>query len=194
MCMKILCCPSGWTVCSRIREFVEEILDVLGLREKRNAMPNQLSGRQQQRVALARALASHPAIVLLDEPTGNLDSATSQDVMGLIRVSAERFGQTLVMITHNEELAQMAHRHCAHRRRPDSGRGCGNMTLKVSNASLIRELAAKTWRANRKRNFLTIFAIFLTSLLITVVLGPWHHLLSDPVPAAAALPRAWILI
>ena len=92
------------------QEFVEEILDVLGLREKRNAMPNQLSGGQQQRVALARALASHPAIVLLDEPTGNLDSATSQDVMGLIRVSAERFGQTLVMITHNEELAQMAHR------------------------------------------------------------------------------------
>ena len=92
------------------QEFVEEILDVLGLTEKRNAMPNQLSGGQQQRVALARALASHPAIVLLDEPTGNLDSATSQDVMGLIRVSAERFGQTLVMITHNEELAQMAHR------------------------------------------------------------------------------------
>ena len=92
------------------QEFVEEILDVLGLTEKRNAMPNQRSGGQQQRVALARALASHPAIVLLDEPTGNLDSATSQDVMGLIRVSAERFGQTLVMITHNEELAQMAHR------------------------------------------------------------------------------------
>lgn len=92
------------------QEFVEEILDVLGLTEKRNAMPNQLSGGQQQRVALARALASHPAIVLLDEPTGNLDSATSQDVMGLIRVSADRFGQTLVMITHNEELAQMAHR------------------------------------------------------------------------------------
>mgnify|MGYP001624078370 CR=1 FL=1 len=92
------------------QEFVEEILDVLGLTEKRNAMPNQLSGGQQQRVALARALASHPAIVLLDESTGNLDSATSQDVMGLIRVSAERFGQTLVMITHNEELAQMAHR------------------------------------------------------------------------------------
>ena len=92
------------------QEFVEEILDVLGLTEKRNAMPNQLSGGQQQRVALARALASHPAIVLRDEPTGNLDSATSQDVMGLIRVSADRFGQTLVMITHNEELAQMAHR------------------------------------------------------------------------------------
>ena len=92
------------------QEFVEEILDVLGLTEKRNAMPNQLSGGQQQRVALARALASHPAIVRLDEPTGNLDSATSQDVMGLIRVSADRFGQTLVMITHNEELAQMAHR------------------------------------------------------------------------------------
>ena len=92
------------------QEFVEEILDVLGLTEKRNAMPNQLSGGQQQRVALARALASHPAIVLLDEPTGNLDSATSQDVMGLIRVSADRFGQTLVMITHNGELAQMAHR------------------------------------------------------------------------------------
>ena len=92
------------------QEFVEEILEVLGLSEKRNAMPNQLSGGQQQRVALARALASHPAIILLDEPTGNLDSATSQDVMGLVRVSGERFGQTIVMITHNEELAQMSHR------------------------------------------------------------------------------------
>lgn len=92
------------------RKFVEEILEVLGLTEKKNAMPNQLSGGQQQRVALARALAAHPAIILLDEPTGNLDSVTSQDVMGLIRVSGEQFGQTIVMITHNEELAQMSNR------------------------------------------------------------------------------------
>ncbi len=103
------------------QEFVEEILEVLGLTEKRNAMPNQLSGGQQQRVALARALASHPAIILLDEPTGNLDSATSQDVMGLVRVSGERFGQTIVMITHNEELAQMSHRIV----RIEDGKICG---------------------------------------------------------------------
>lgn len=92
------------------KDFVDEILEVLGLTEKRSSMPGQLSGGQQQRVALARALASHPAIILLDEPTGNLDSATSQDVLGLIRVSGERFGQTIVMITHNEEIAQMSHR------------------------------------------------------------------------------------
>ena len=73
-------------------------------------MPSQLSGGQQQRVAIARALASKPVILLADEPTGNLDSVTSQDVLGLLKVTGERFGQTIVMITHNEEIAQMADR------------------------------------------------------------------------------------
>lgn len=92
------------------RGYVEQILTMLGLKEKKYAMPNQLSGGQQQRVALARALASKPAIILADEPTGNLDSHTSQDVLGLMKTTGQRFGQTIVMITHNEEIAQMAGR------------------------------------------------------------------------------------
>ena len=84
------------------RKFVEHIMEMLGLTEKKFAMPNQLSGGQQQRVALARALAAKPAIILADEPTGNLDSSTSQDVLGLIKVSSEQLGQTVAMITHNE--------------------------------------------------------------------------------------------
>ncbi|MBE5905858.1 MAG: ABC transporter ATP-binding protein [Lachnospiraceae bacterium] len=89
---------------------VDEILALLHLEEKKYAMPTQLSGGQQQRVALARALFGKPTIVLADEPTGNLDSRTSQDVLGLMKVSAEKLGQTIVMITHNEEIAQLADR------------------------------------------------------------------------------------
>ena len=92
------------------RAFVDSILEILGLNEKVYALPSQLSGGQQQRVAIARALAAKPAILLADEPTGNLDSATSQDVLGLLKVTGERFAQTMVMITHNEEIAQMANR------------------------------------------------------------------------------------
>lgn len=90
--------------------FVTEIIGMLGLQGKENVMPNQLSGGQQQRVALARALAAKPAIILADEPTGNLDSQTSMDVLGLIKSSSEKLGQTVVMITHDEEIAQMAGR------------------------------------------------------------------------------------
>ncbi len=89
---------------------IDNILQTLGLSQKSTSMPNQLSGGQQQRVAIARALASKPAIILADEPTGNLDSKTSLDVMGLLKVTSERFSQTIVMITHNEEIAQMADR------------------------------------------------------------------------------------
>ena len=103
------------------KKFVEDILEMLGLTEKKFAMPSQLSGGQQQRVALARALAAKPAIILADEPTGNLDSSTSQDVLGLIKVSSEQLGQTVVMITHNEEIAQMAGRII----RLEDGRICG---------------------------------------------------------------------
>lgn len=92
------------------KEFVENVIQILGLKNKIYALPSQLSGGQQQRVAIARALASKPVIVLADEPTGNLDSATSQDVLGLMKTTGERFGQTMVMITHNEEIAQMADR------------------------------------------------------------------------------------
>ncbi len=90
--------------------YVEQIVKTLGLESKLYNLPNNLSGGQQQRVAIARALAAKPAIILADEPTGNLDSKTSQDVMGLLKVTSQKFKQTLVMITHNEEIAQMADR------------------------------------------------------------------------------------
>ncbi len=92
------------------KKFVEEIIDTLMLTSKKEVLPNQLSGGQQQRVAIARALASRPAIILADEPTGNLDSKTGQDVLSLLKVSAEKYGQTIVMITHNDEIAQLADR------------------------------------------------------------------------------------
>ncbi len=92
------------------QELVNEIINTLGLSEKIKAYPSQLSGGQQQRVAIARALASAPAIILADEPTGNLDSKTTQDVMGLLKVTSQKFAQTIVMITHNDEIAQLADR------------------------------------------------------------------------------------
>ena len=90
--------------------FVGEVIRSLGLEDMQNRLPNQLSGGQQQRVAIARALAAKPAIVLADEPTGNLDSRTSQDVLSLLKVTGQKFSQTIVMITHNEAIAQMADR------------------------------------------------------------------------------------
>lgn len=91
-------------------DYIGRIIRTLGLDSKLENLPNNLSGGQQQRVAIARALASKPAIVLADEPTGNLDSRTSQDVLGLLKVTGEKFSQTILMITHNEELAQLADR------------------------------------------------------------------------------------
>ena len=91
-------------------KYVRQIIGILGLKERLYALPAQLSGGQQQRVAIARALAAKPAILLADEPTGNLDSRTSQDVLSLLKVTGEKFGQTIVMITHNEEIAQLANR------------------------------------------------------------------------------------
>ena len=92
------------------KAYVDQIIETLGLEKKLRSLPNNLSGGQQQRVAIARALAAKPAILLADEPTGNLDSKTSQDVMGLLKVTSQYFAQTIVMITHNEEIAQMADR------------------------------------------------------------------------------------
>ena len=89
---------------------IDNIIETLGLTSKTNSLPNQLSGGQQQRVAIARALATKPAIILADEPTGNLDSKTSLDVLGLLKITSDKFKQTIVMITHNEEIAQMADR------------------------------------------------------------------------------------
>lgn len=92
------------------KKYIDSIIETLGLQSKLNNLPNNLSGGQQQRVAIARALASKPAIVLADEPTGNLDSRTSQDVLGLMKITSQKFSQTIVMITHNEEIAQLADR------------------------------------------------------------------------------------
>ena len=91
-------------------DFLDKIVNTLGLEKKPGSLPSQLSGGQQQRVAIARALAAAPAIILADEPTGNLDSRTSQDVLSLLKVTSQKFAQTIVMITHNEEIAQTADR------------------------------------------------------------------------------------
>lgn len=92
------------------QDYISRIINTLGLDAKVNNLPSQLSGGQQQRAAIARALAAKPAMILADEPTGNLDSRTSMDVLGLLKVTARKFEQTIVMITHNEEIAQMADR------------------------------------------------------------------------------------
>lgn len=92
------------------KKHINQIIEMLGIESKLKNMPNNLSGGQQQRVAIARALASKPSIILADEPTGNLDSKTSQDVLSLLKISSSKFNQTIVMITHNEEIAQLADR------------------------------------------------------------------------------------
>ena len=96
--------------CRPDKAYLAQVVEALGLAEKLDRLPGQLSGGQQQRVAIARALAAQPAILLADEPTGNLDSKTSQDVLSLMKVTGRRFAQTMVMITHNEEIAQLADR------------------------------------------------------------------------------------
>lgn len=88
--------------------YIDSVIGTLGLKEKIDFLPNNLSGGQQQRVAIARAMVAKPAIILADEPTGNLDSKTSQDVMGLLKVTSKKYTQTVVMITHNDEIAQLA--------------------------------------------------------------------------------------
>ena len=90
--------------------YVDQIIETLGLEKKLRNLPNNLSGGQQQRVAIARSLIARPEVIFADEPTGNLDSKTSQDVMALLKITSEKFAQTIVMITHNEEIAQMADR------------------------------------------------------------------------------------
>ena len=92
------------------QRYIQEIIEILGLEKKCDSLPGQLSGGQQQRVSIARAMAIKPSVILADEPTGNLESKTSQDVLGILKVTSERYCQTIVMITHNEEIAQMADR------------------------------------------------------------------------------------
>ena len=107
------------------KAYVKEIVQMLGIEDKLNSLPGQLSGGQQQRAAIARALVSKPAIILADEPTGNLDSKTTQEVLGLLKLTGERFHQTIMMITHNEALAQLCDRviHIEDGRIVDDGRG-----------------------------------------------------------------------
>ena len=97
-------------ILDEIKTEAEDLLNQMGLSERMDNYPHQLSGGQQQRVAIARALAGRPSVILADEPTGNLDSKTSQDVMSLFRITADKFSQTIVMITHNTEIAQTADR------------------------------------------------------------------------------------
>lgn len=92
------------------KEYVDTVIEALGIRSKIHTMPNHLSGGQQQRVAMARALVTKPAIILADEPTGNLDSKTGQDVLDLIQMSSKKFGQTIIMITHDNGIAELAER------------------------------------------------------------------------------------
>ena len=110
MVMENITLPLGLDGKKPDREYLENVIGMLGLEKKKNSLPSQLSGGQQQRVAIARALAAKPAILLADEPTGNLDSRTSQDVLSLLRITCQQFHQTMVMITHNEEIAQTADR------------------------------------------------------------------------------------
>lgn len=102
--------PLNFDECNVDKSFMKEVIHLLGLENKLKDMPNKLSGGQQQRVAIARALITKPAIVLADEPTGNLDSKTSMDVLGLLKASSQKFHQTLVMITHNDDIAHLADR------------------------------------------------------------------------------------
>ena len=92
------------------KEYFKDLVKTLGISDRLNHLPSELSGGQQQRVAIARALINKPAIILADEPTGNLDSKMSQEVVGLLRYSAQKYNQTIVMITHNEDISQLAHR------------------------------------------------------------------------------------
>ena len=101
---------TGWTNKATIKARIEEVLDQVGMTGKGYKMPNELSGGEQQRIVIARAILNRPDIILADEPTGNLDSKTSQDVLGLLKITSRKFSQTIVMITHNEDIAQLADR------------------------------------------------------------------------------------
>ena len=155
------------------KRFMDEVVKMLALDGKLNSMPNNLSGGQQQRVAIARALVSKPAIILADEPTGNLDSRTSSDVLGLLKVTSQKFHQTLVMITHNNEIAQLADRII----RIEDGKIAQRQGVTLmddilfgnNNQATINRLAKRSYRANKQRNVFVTIALFLTAFMITSV-------------------------
>lgn len=144
---------------------------MLALEDKLKNMPNNLSGGQQQRVAIARALVAKPAIVLADEPTGNLDSKTSADVMGLIKRTSYEFHQTVVMITHNNEIARLADRIV----RIEDGRNRGirrwqAMTWPFENNTngIVKNLAKRNLKSEKRRNVMVIVSVVLSAFLISL--------------------------
>ena len=147
------------------QEFLKEIISILGLEERINSMPNMLSGGQQQRVAIARALITKPAIILADEPTGNLDSRTSQDVLELIQNTSRRFEQTVVMITHNEHIAGLTERIV----QIEDGkflRTGADRNEKYSNKMVVKNIVRRNIQFEKRRNIMIIIAIALASFLI----------------------------
>ena len=155
------------------KRFMDEVVKMLALDGKLNSMPNNLSGGQQQRVAIARALVSKPAIILADEPTGNLDSRTSSDVLGLLKVTSQKFHQTLVMITHNNEIAQLADRiiriEDGKIAQLQGGTLMDDILFGNNNQATINRLAKRSYRANKQRNVFVTIALFLTAFMITSV-------------------------
>lgn len=145
--------------------FLNSIIKTLGLESKLKNMPNNLSGGQQQRVAIARALAVKPAIILADEPTGNLDSKTSIEVIGLLKITSKKFNQTIVMITHNQEIAQLADRIIL----IEDGKIIGGKSMRFANnnKAIINKLTKRSVKANKLRNLIAIIAITLTTILFT---------------------------
>lgn len=155
--------------------YVDKIMDVLGLSEKKFSMPNQLSGGQQQRAAIARALAAKPSIILADEPTGNLDSKTSMDVIALLKLTGKEFAQTIVMITHNEEIATMADQmiriedgRIFSAGVPDGANGVRRM-LRNNNQAAVSRIYHRMLKQNKVRNVIVILAIVLTTFMFTAV-------------------------
>ena len=154
------------------QKFLDEIVHLLGLEDKLKNMPNNLSGGQQQRVAIARALITKPAIVLADEPTGNLDSKTSAEVLGLIKRTSAEFRQTVVMITHNDDIARLADRIV----RIEDGKDCGvrrwqAMTWPFENdtSGIVKRISNRSISANRKRNIFIVLTIALASALLSAI-------------------------
>lgn len=155
------------------KEFVKEILELLQIADKTEALPGMLSGGQQQRVAIARAVAAKPAIILADEPTGNLDTASGHDVMGLLKVAAKQFQQTVILITHDRDIAQMADRivHIEDGRivgSKDTAPGTKEVIrmLANNNRKVIDRMAAGSLKHNRGRNLIIFLSIVLASFML----------------------------
>ena len=153
-------------------EYVNGILKLLRISEKKDMLPGTLSGGQQQRVAIARALATKPAIILADEPTGNLDSATSHEVLGLLKMVAKQFCQTIILITHDRDIAQLADRivHI------EDGKNCQRyqrrdviVMLKNPNQKIIKRMAWNNLKRNARKTITLLFAVVLASFLIFTI-------------------------